>query len=73
MSRDMSGDGESLEQVAIDMQVKKPGCWDGKFAKCNGECYYEAKHGLNPLGQGFNIFMRCPRAQPKPAVGGAPD
>lgn len=59
----MSSGDESLEQVAIDMQVKKPGCWDGKFAKSDGEVYYEAKHGVNPLGQGFNIFVRCPRAQ----------
>lgn len=51
----MSSDSNNLEQVMINMQIKKPGRFDGKLLKSGGEPYNEAKHGLNPLGQGFNI------------------
>ena len=48
-------DGNSMEQVVVGMQVKTPGCWDGKFLNDRAEPYREAVHGLNPLRQGFSI------------------
>jgi hypothetical protein len=62
-----SGDSNSLAQVAVDMQLKKPGTWDGKFRNLDGECYYESRHGLDPVGQGFNIFVRCPPSESRGA------
>jgi hypothetical protein len=60
----MSSDqNDSLAQVVTDMQLKRPGTWDGKFQNREGECYYESRHGLNPVGQGFNIFVRCPQSE----------
>jgi hypothetical protein len=44
-----------LAQVCVDMQVKRPGLWDGRFVNPQGEHYSEARHGLNPLEQGFCI------------------
>ena len=44
-----------LAQVFVGMQVKKPGMWDGRFVNVDGEHYSEAKHGVNPLEQGYNI------------------
>lgn len=58
----MSSNNDSLAQVVTEMQLKKPGTWDGKFRNLEGECYYESTHGLNPVGQGFNIFVRCPQS-----------
>ena len=51
----------SLVQVMIDMQKKKPGMWDGRLRNGQGECYCEARHGVNPLEQGFSI---CAPASP---------
>lgn len=45
-----------LAQVVIDMQMKKPGMWDGRFVNWQGEHYSEARHGVNPLEQGFSIY-----------------
>lgn len=45
----------SLVQIFIDMQRKTPGCWDGRFVNFQGEHYSEARHGENPLEQGFSI------------------
>jgi hypothetical protein len=53
MGEEMSAPG--LAQVFVDMQVKKPGLWDGKMVNYQGEHYFEAKHGLNPLEQGYSI------------------
>ena len=48
-------DRDSLEQAFVNIQVKNPGCWDGKFVNVHHEAYSEAKHGHNPLAQGFCI------------------
>lgn len=53
----------SLAQVVIDMQMRKPGCWDGRFVNFQGEHYSEAKHGVNPLEQGFCICAPVSRAR----------
>jgi len=48
-------DRNSLEQAVVSIQLKKPGCWDGRFVNLQNEAYSEAKHGHNPFAQGFCI------------------
>jgi hypothetical protein len=43
-----------LEQTMIRMQLKSPGCFDGKLLNENNEAYMEARHGINPLKNGFS-------------------
>jgi hypothetical protein len=65
-------DGNSLEQVVVGMQVKTPGCWDGKFLNDRDEPYREAVHGLNPLRQGFTrskLGVSAPAAGRRPPAG----
>jgi len=57
----------NLENVFVDMQIKQPGKWDGKLLKPGGEAYMEAKHGLNPLAQGFSICAPY-RSEPSESV-----
>jgi hypothetical protein len=52
---------QSLVQTFIDMQRRSPGCWDGRFVNFQGEHYSEAKHGLNPMEQGFCIYAPVPK------------
>ena len=61
-----------LAHVVVDMQIKKPGMWDGRFVNIDGEHYSEARHGLNPLGQGFSICAPY-RAGARVEAGGTRD
>ena len=56
----------------IGMQTKQPGRFDGKLMRSCGEHYSEARHGLNPLGQGFNICAPY-RAGARVEAGGTRD
>ena len=50
-----------LEQNMIKMQLKSPGCFDGKLLNENNEAYMEARHGINPLKNGFCYGAVCNR------------
>lgn len=57
----MSARLTALEEIMMDKQRANPGCLDGKLLNFQGEPYSEARHGTNPLGQGYCI---CAPAKP---------
>lgn len=59
----MDGRPTDFEEIFMDKQRSQPGCWDGRLSNWRGEVYSEARHGLNPLAQGFSICM--PVATPR--------
>jgi hypothetical protein len=52
-----------LEQnmTRIRMQLKSPDCFDWKLLNENNEAYMEARHGINPLKNGFYYGAVCNR------------